>query len=58
MILTTIRSNMEHVGNQFLKKMKTTDAKTSEVGKNFQTEPFCFKIWTLGIDYGIKLLIH
>lgn len=49
---------MEHVGNQFLKKMKTTDAKTSEVGKNFQTEPFCFKIWTLGIDYGIKLLTH
>lgn len=53
---------MEHVVDQLLAKVKTTDTKTSEMGKNFQTESFHFKIWTQEVNFnwvhGIKMLTH
>lgn len=53
---------MEYVVDQLLAKVKTTDTKASEMKKDFQNEPFHFKIWTLGVDFnsvhGIMLTHH
>lgn len=53
---------MEYVVDQLLAKVKTTDTKASVTKKDFQSEPFHFKIWTIGVDvdsvHGIMLTHH